>query len=50
MEGLVVKLSKLALKKIIKEELESFLSEELTDKDKKKKKELEDKLEKIEHK
>jgi len=45
-----VKLSKLTLKNLIKEELESFLSEELTDEDKKKKKELEDELEKIEHK
>jgi len=45
-----MKLSQSALKKIIKEELDVFLSEKLTDKDKKKKKELEDELEKIEHK
>ena len=45
-----MKLSQSALKKIIKEELDVFLSEKLTDKDKKKKKELEDELENIEHK
>ena len=50
MEEKIMKLSQSALKKIIKEELDVFLSEKLTDKDKKKKKELEDELEKIEHK
>ena len=45
-----MKLTKSKLKQIIKEDLQSLYSEELTDKEKKKKDELEDELKDLEHK
>ena len=45
-----MKLTKEQLKKLIKEELGSILSEKLTDDEKEEKKDLEDKLKKLDHK
>ena len=45
-----MKLTKSQLKQLIKEELESILSEKLTDDEKEEKKNLEDKLKKLDHK
>ncbi len=45
-----MKLTKSKLKELIKEELQSIYTEELTDEDKKRKKELEGELKDLEHK
>ena len=45
-----MKLTKSKLKQIIKEEIEAIYSEELTTKDKKKKKKLESELDDLKHK